>query len=183
MFQFRSIFGISENVRDSSDYSGQNTLFPVFVPHTLARQLLRRFLETFYHVMPFQPQEVFERQLNELYATPTNGARAASGRHIVVTAIALAALNTEHYRLADVLITGVRSETANMGDIVNIETVQTSLILISFPNMPFVKRIPPTAKERKFPERERSTKLCILRGRYSCKEASLCRIPQGCKHL
>ena len=183
MFQFRSIFfGISENGQDSLAHLDLSSLSPAFVSYSLARQLLQRFLETLYQLMPFQPPELFERQLDELFETPTYTPKGASGRHIVITAIALAALNTEHHRLADVLVTRVKSETANTGDLVNIETVQISLILISFPNSPFDKTVWLTAKERTFPERERSTKLCISRARNSCEEGSLRRISQGRSH-
>jgi hypothetical protein len=153
MFQFRSIFfGISENGRDSSDYPGPNLVLPESLSYSLAGQMLRRFLETLYHLMPFQSAEQFERQMDELYTVATYTSRVTPGRHIVLTAIALAALNTEHHRLADVLVAMVKDETAKMAEIVNLEAVQTSLILISPPKNTFDMRFELTSRERPFPK-------------------------------
>ncbi|GKZ20321.1 hypothetical protein AbraIFM66951_004188 [Aspergillus brasiliensis] len=134
MFQFRSIFfGIPDNGRDPSSQAGLASLSGGFISYSLAKQLLECFLETLYHLVPFQPRELFEQQLDDLYITTLHTPRNPSGKHIVLAAIAIAALNTEHYLLADALVSRIKNETAALADIVNIETVQTSIILMSFP--------------------------------------------------
>ncbi|PYH80329.1 hypothetical protein BO82DRAFT_418009 [Aspergillus uvarum CBS 121591] len=131
MFQFRSIFfGIPDNGRDPSSQAGLASLSGGFISYSLAKQLLDCFLETLYHLVPFQPRALFEQQLDDLYITTLHTPRNPSGKHIVLAAIAIAALNTEHYLLADALVSKIKNETAALADIVNIETVQTSIILM-----------------------------------------------------
>ncbi|GKZ95769.1 hypothetical protein CBS63078_11157 [Aspergillus niger] len=141
MFQFRSIFfGIADKGRDPSNQAGLASLSGGFVSYSLAKQLLKCFLETLYHLMPFQPRELFEQQLDDLYITTLHTPKNPSGKHILLAAIAIAALNTEHYLLADTLVSKIKNETAAMADIVNIETVQTSIILMSFPIVSYNRR-------------------------------------------
>lgn len=133
MFKFRDIFfGISDSDAHTETRSyGRKLAAPIFVPYPVAKALLLRFLETLYHLMPFRPPEGYQRELDELYQAPHGLAGGASGHEVLLMAIAIAALNTQHYRLADILFEFVNSQLATMTEIVNLEMVQTSLIMIS----------------------------------------------------
>ncbi|KAL4877858.1 hypothetical protein BJY04DRAFT_230299 [Aspergillus karnatakaensis] len=129
MFQFRNIFfGISESNGGHADGMSKNgnerSPAPVFVPYPVAKALLQRFLLTLYHLMPFHPKEAYMKKLDELYNSPAAGSERAPGSRVVLVAIAIAALNTEHHRLADLLYGSVTAEVATMNDIVNVEMVQ-----------------------------------------------------------
>ncbi|OQE43723.1 hypothetical protein PENCOP_c003G06642 [Penicillium coprophilum] len=132
MFKFRDIFfGISDsNAHAETTSYGRKFASPIFVPYPVAKALLFRFLETLYHLMPFRPQEVYQRDLDELYQAPYGLVGGASGQ-VLLMAIAIAALNTQHYRLADILFEFVNDQLATMTEIVNLEMVQASLMMIS----------------------------------------------------
>ncbi|KAL3447763.1 hypothetical protein BJX65DRAFT_318104 [Aspergillus insuetus] len=121
LFQFRNIFfGLSDSSSSHADA-------PVFVPYPVAKALLQRFLLTLYHLMPFQPQEVYRQKLDELYNSVPGFSNRAPGRRVVLVAMAVSALNTEHHRLAALLFDSVKREVAMMDDLVNVEMVQHAL--------------------------------------------------------
>ncbi|KAJ5747533.1 uncharacterized protein N7511_009229 [Penicillium nucicola] len=124
MFKFRDIFfGISDSDSHRESSCGRRSGLPIFIPYPVAKALLFRFLETLYYLMPFQPQEVYEERLNELYKVSYRISGAAEYQ-VLLMAMAIAALNTEHFHLADYLFESVHTHMATMAEIVNLETVQ-----------------------------------------------------------
>ncbi|KAJ5745734.1 hypothetical protein N7520_010916 [Penicillium odoratum] len=134
MFDFRHIFfGFPESSHEGNTGHGRVSAFPIFIPYPVAKSLLLHFLETLYYLMPFHPKEVYEQRLKEMYDAPIGSAKETPGDQVLLMAIAIAAINSEHHRLADTLFECVNSRMAAMMDIVNLEMVQTSLIMMSFP--------------------------------------------------
>ncbi|KAE8374200.1 hypothetical protein BDV26DRAFT_284467 [Aspergillus bertholletiae] len=119
MFRLREIFfGTPENNEDIPPFSGpKRVAAPVFVPYHLARQLLQRFLTTLYYLTPFHPKWVFEQELRSLYQLPLDSPSSSSRPLIVLIAMAIAALNTDHDHLADILYIQVKNEMAKLDDI------------------------------------------------------------------
>lgn len=132
MFQFRSIFfGMSRDDHTLSSMARPTVPDLLFIPYPVAKDLLDRYLSSLYHLTPFKAKQAFIDELDELYRVPHESAQNHARQHMVLLAIGIAALNTEHYRLSAPLMQRVSSEIAAMREVVNIESVQTSLIMIS----------------------------------------------------
>ncbi|GMG51587.1 unnamed protein product [Aspergillus oryzae var. brunneus] len=134
MFSFRRIFfGTPDEPKESIKSCKPMDMPVMFLPRELANLFLRRFLSTLYTLIPFRSKESFEQQLEHLY-NPVPGARSETwGQCMLLLALATGALGTEHYRWGDVLYDQVKATCGPLDDIVNLETVQLSLLMISAP--------------------------------------------------
>ncbi|KAE8344812.1 hypothetical protein BDV24DRAFT_160115 [Aspergillus arachidicola] len=125
MFSFRRIFfGTPDEPKESTRSCKSMDMPVMFLPRELANLFLRRFLSTVYTLVPFRSKESFEQQLEHLY-NPVPGARSETwGQCMLLLALAMGALGTEHYRWGDVLYDRVKATCGPLDDIVNLETVQ-----------------------------------------------------------
>ncbi|KAE8354608.1 hypothetical protein BDV28DRAFT_146976 [Aspergillus coremiiformis] len=106
MFSFRRIFfGTPDETQESMKGSKGMDIPVMFLPRELANGFLRRFLSSLYNLVPFRSKESYERQLGDLY-NPAPGARVDTWGHcMLLLALALGALGTEHYHWGDMLVT------------------------------------------------------------------------------
>lgn len=104
-----------------------------FLPYDLAREFLERFMGTLYALMPVRPRCFFEKQLNLLYQ-PTMGVDSDAGYHaLILLALAIGALGTENSEWGEVLFERAKATAATLDEVVNVQTVQISLFIISIP--------------------------------------------------
>ncbi|KAA8642526.1 Zn(II)2Cys6 transcription factor [Aspergillus tanneri] len=132
MFSFRRIFfGTPVGTQDpTKSVNAMNT--PVmFLPYDLAKMFLSRFLSSLYIMMPFRPKETFERQLWELYYQAPDSRTDIWGHCMILMILAIGSLGTEYYGWGDVLFERVKSSCAMLDDVVNLQSVQLWLLMIS----------------------------------------------------
>lgn len=132
LFSFRRIFfGTPVGVRDPAGGSSVADGIAMFLPFGLAKTFLQRFLSTLYNLTPFRPKKDFESLLEQLY-DPNLSLRADTlNRLLILLSLACGALGTEHCAWGDVLFEEVKASSTTLDDVVNLQTVQLSLLMIS----------------------------------------------------
>lgn len=93
----------------------------------MAPVFLNSFLETTYHLMPFWPKEAFVRLLD------TFDSAHCLTKAILLAAMAAGATVTKHHDQAVALFEDARRTSQRFDDVVNLQTVQLSMLLVSFP--------------------------------------------------
>ncbi|KZN91513.1 Thiamine repressible genes regulatory protein [Penicillium chrysogenum] len=131
LFSFRRIFFGTPDIHESIKSLGTGELSTMFLPYDLAKLFLSRFLSSFYHLMPYRPKMYYEQCLNRLYSSSPTEHLDALTRAIVLLAMATAALGTEHFAWGDVLFERVKASLTAFDDVVNLQTIQISVLMIS----------------------------------------------------
>ena len=131
LFSFRRIFFGTPDIHESIKSLGTGELSTMFLPYDLAKLFLSRFLSSFYHLMPYRPKMYYEHCLNRLYSSSPTEHLDALTRAIVLLAMATAALGTEHFAWGDVLFERVKASLTAFDDVVNLQTIQISVLMIS----------------------------------------------------
>ena len=134
-FQYRLIFfGLpaSEAWTNSDNRACRLSTSPLFFPQTLAKSLLDRYLATFYNLAPFLPKQRYQAQLDRMFSADVVQDTSGKARQIILVAIALAALSTDHWQWAEALFRTVRQENQEGQEVVNLESVQLDLLMISY---------------------------------------------------
>lgn len=134
LFSFRRIFfGTQSEAPDLGRNPRTGGMSMTFLPYDLAREFLERFMGTLYALMPVRPRCFFEKQLNLLYQ-PTMGVDSDAGYHaLILLALAIGALGTENSEWGEVLFERAKATAATLDEVVNVQTVQISLFIISIP--------------------------------------------------
>lgn len=132
MFSFRCIFfGTPLDTPDNLRGTNGADLPLMIMPYDVAKVFLGIFLSTFYFMVPFRPPETFQRHLQELYSPSPEFKIDIWSQSMILMALALGSLATEHYTWGDILFERVKASIAPLDDIVNLQSVQLSLFLIS----------------------------------------------------
>lgn len=132
MLSFRTIFfGIpADPHKDPTRGSGRSEPNVMFLSYELASKFLDSFLSTLYGLLPVWPRELFYRRLEQLYGS--RPAPCSDKYHcVLMMALALGALVTEHHAWGGVLYDRVKASCSAFDDIVNLQTVQQFLFMIS----------------------------------------------------
>lgn len=135
LFSFRRIFfgTLSEAPDLGRSLRQGGGLSTTFVPYDLAKEFLDRFMGSLYVLMPVRPRSFFEKQLGLLYQ-PLMGFDPDAGSHaLILLALAIGALGTEHSEWGEVLFERAKATAAALDEVVNVQTVQISLFIISVP--------------------------------------------------
>ncbi|KAJ5610418.1 hypothetical protein N7510_007137 [Penicillium lagena] len=105
-----------------------------FLPYTLAKDLLRRFLETHYNVLPFASKQTYEELLQRMYSADFEVESSETQRLILVMSMALAALDTDHWQWGEILGKQVKTarHEADLEAAVNLEHIQLEMLMISY---------------------------------------------------
>ncbi|RHZ57458.1 hypothetical protein CDV55_105990 [Aspergillus turcosus] len=123
MFSVRSIFfGTPAETHDSNKGIGITATPVMFLPYELARIFLQRFLSTLYHLVPFWSKERYECQLEQLYCPSPGTGSDTSASSILLMALAMGSLGTQHYRWGDILFERVKASCPSWDEVVNLET-------------------------------------------------------------
>lgn len=106
----------------------QDSLEIMFLPTERARELLRNYLDTNYHLLPLFPEQDFERLLEDMYKmTGTTSIEKA----LILVALAIGATCTEQTSLGESLFERAKLVVQNFHDIVNLRTIQITLLMMS----------------------------------------------------
>jgi hypothetical protein len=137
LFSFRRIFFGTPDSRESNNTLGTGDLSMMFLPHDLAKHFLSRYLSSLYHMLPHRPKLYYEQCLDRLYNPHPTDRLDTLTQAIILLAMAIAAVGTEHFAWGDVLLERVKASLNAFDDVVNIQTIQISLLMISgsLPNM------------------------------------------------
>jgi hypothetical protein len=103
----------------------------MFLPYDLAKLFMSRFLSSLYHMMPHRPKAYYEQCLELLYNPCQTESLDTLTQAIILLAMACAALGTDHFAWGDVLFERVKASMSMFDDVVNIQTIQISLLMIS----------------------------------------------------
>lgn len=90
---------------------------------------MQNYLQTNYHLIPLFPQQELESLLEDMYAQ--SGPRTIEKSLVLVT-LAMGATCTERSNIAESLFEEAKSGAHHFDDIVNVRSVQISLLMISF---------------------------------------------------
>ncbi|KAL4778649.1 hypothetical protein BJX76DRAFT_366061 [Aspergillus varians] len=123
MLSFRTIFfGIPADPHRNPS-RGSNGADPsiMLLSYELASKFLDAFLSTLHGLLPIWPAEVFRQRFQQLYG-PQPASRTDKHQCILLMALALGSLVTEHVAWADMLYERVKASCNSFDDTVNIQT-------------------------------------------------------------
>lgn len=134
LFSFRRIFfGTLSEAPDLGRNLRQGGMSTTFLSYDLAKEFFERFMNSLYALMPVRPRSFFERQLNLLYQ-PALGFDSDAGSHaLILLALAIGSLGTEHSDWGEVLFERAKIAAGTLDEVVNVQMVQISLFIISAP--------------------------------------------------
>jgi hypothetical protein len=132
LFSFRRIFFGTPDSHDASKPPGTGDMSMMFLPHALAKLFMSRYLSCLYHMMPNRPKTYYEQCLNQLYDPVSTNHLDTLTQAIVLLVMAIAALGTDHFVWGDVLFERVKASMSTFDDVVNLQIVQISFLMISF---------------------------------------------------
>lgn len=130
LFSFRRIFFGTPDANDASRFSAVGDMSVMFLPYDLAKLFLSRFLNTLYHLMPHRPEAYLESCLDHMYSPSPNSHLDTPTQAIVLLSAATGALGTEYFSWGDILFDRVKASLASFDDVVNLQTVQISVLMI-----------------------------------------------------
>ena len=137
MFSFRCIFFGTPPETPEPLRGGNGIGLPVMLmPYDVAKVFLNRFLLTFHCMVPFRSHDTFQRHLEQLYSPTPEANIDIWSQSMLLMALALGSLATEHYTWGDILFERVKASVASLDDVVNLQSVQLSLFVISFQSIP-----------------------------------------------
>lgn len=131
LFSFRRIFFGTPDTNETSKAPGFGDVPAMFLPHELAKMFLSRFLTSLYHMMPHRPKAHLERCLEHLYNPSPNVHPDLLTQAIVLLSVATGSLGTEYFAWGDILFDRVKASLTSFDDVVNLQTVQISVLMIS----------------------------------------------------
>lgn len=131
LFSFRRIFFGTPDTHDISKSAAIGDIPMMFLPYELAKLFLSRFLTHLYHMLPHRPKSYYEQCLEKLYNPSPTIHPDTLTQAIVLIGLATGSLGTDHYAWGDVLVDRVKESLVSYDDVVNLQTVQISLLMIS----------------------------------------------------
>ena len=120
----------NEALHMTTDYSA------MFLNQALASQLMERYLATYWHILPVVPKDVYRRRLGQLYSAAGLFSFDDPDIIVILLAMAIGASMLEEEPAAQFLFQKAKQGYAKLDDMVNIQAVQTALLMISRPNAP-----------------------------------------------
>jgi hypothetical protein len=134
LFSFRRIFFGTPDNHEAGKSAGVGDVSVMFLPYDLAKTFLSRYLSSLYHMMPHRPKRYYERCLERIYdPSPTAHPDTLTQANILIV-LATAALGTEYFSWGDVLYDRVKASMISYDDVVNLQTIQISVLMISIPH-------------------------------------------------
>lgn len=135
-FKYRGLFFGRHSMGDSRGRDGmhisdmhQLNHDVVFLPVEKAREFLRNYLQTNYHLLPLFPPEEYERLLEQTYTL--YGSKTIE-KSLVLVALAIGATCTsEMAGVAENLFERAKKGVQYLDEIVNVRSVQITLLMIS----------------------------------------------------
>lgn len=134
LFSFRRIFFGTPDNHEPGKSVGVGDTPIMFLPFDLARVFLSRFLSSLYHMTPYRPKAYYQSCLERMYdPSPAAHPDTLTQATILIT-LATAALGTEYFAWGDILYDRVKASMTSFDDVVNLQTVQIAVLMISLPS-------------------------------------------------
>lgn len=131
LFSFRRIFFGTPDTQDAGKPSSMGDAPVIFLPYDLAKMFLMRFLSSLYHMTPHHPPAYFESCLEQLYSPSPGKHPDTLTQATILLALAIAAVGTEYFAWGDILYERVKASLTSYDEVVNLQAVQISLLMIS----------------------------------------------------
>ncbi|KAJ5833962.1 transcriptional regulator family: Fungal Specific TF [Penicillium riverlandense] len=131
LFSFRRIFFGTPDTHEAGKGLNAGEVSLTFLPYELAKLFLSRYLSTLYHLTPYRPKNDFELALDQLYNPSPSIRPDTLTQAIFLLALACGSLGTQYFTWGDILFEQVKASVAAFDDVVNHQTVQISLLMIS----------------------------------------------------
>lgn len=131
LFSFRRLFfGDMDGSHDKSK-TPPDKHAPMFISYSLASMFLERYLLTVYQLSPFISKKAFMELLDNLYHGADNSLSESGQIIVLLLAMAIGASMTDHGPLAESLFQKAKHDAEPLDDVVNLQTVQIPLLMIS----------------------------------------------------
>ncbi|KAJ5600964.1 hypothetical protein N7450_002031 [Penicillium hetheringtonii] len=138
LFSFRRIFFGTPDNHEPGKTTGVGDAPLMFLPYDLAKMLLSRFLSSLYHMTPYRPKAYYQSCLERIY-DPSPAAHPDTLTHATILIfIATASLGTEYFAWGEILYDRVKASMAAFDEVVNLQTIQISVLMIRRPNSAFL---------------------------------------------
>ncbi|CAG8355553.1 unnamed protein product [Penicillium salamii] len=138
LFSFRRIFFGTPDPLDGNRPPGMGDISMMFLPYDLAKLFMSRYLSGLYHMLPHRPKAYYEQCLERMYNPCATESLDPFSQAIILIAMACAAIGTDHFAWGDVLFERVKASMVIFDDVVNLQLIQISLLMISRPNSAFL---------------------------------------------
>ncbi|PYI31219.1 C6 zinc finger domain protein [Aspergillus indologenus CBS 114.80] len=133
MFSFRRIFfGTPTDAHEANKTLASLDSQLLFLPYELAKCFLERFLATLYNLAPMWPKEEFYYQLDQMYGQGPEVRPDKVTQSILLVAMAIGALATQHHSWGDTLYDRVKLSMHSLDDVVNLQTIQLAIIMAHY---------------------------------------------------
>lgn len=138
LFSFRRLFfGDLAGNQDASLSgglgSGSNSLF--FIHPSTASKYLERFLSTIYYFCPWKSRERYRQMLNDLYQTNNDMSADSPQTTLLILMLALGAAEMGDDEIGDFLYKRAKANSVVFDEIVNVQTIQVPILMISQPSL------------------------------------------------
>lgn len=104
------------------------------LPPTFLSTFLSRFFESLHPYIPFVQEESVRHCANSLFSSEITCCVPSTLKSVTLALLAIGALATEHLDYAELLYTSAKRESLGFDEIVNLHSVQLSLLLSMFQN-------------------------------------------------
>jgi hypothetical protein len=127
-FDFRLVFFGDAAAPSPASSDQRPYLEPfLFMPYELARDMLDRYLASYYNSAPFMAQGVYHDQLRELYQSTLVHNYNDTDTQLLLLAIAIASLSTSHWPWAEIIAARVKR---SQHDVVSLRSIQLDILMI-----------------------------------------------------
>lgn len=136
LFSFRRLFfgdlaGNQDPSLSGGLGSGSNSLF--FMHPSTASKYLERFLSTIYYFSPWKSKERYRQMLNGLYQTNNDMSADSPQTTLLIVMLALGAAEMNDHEMGDFLYKKAKANSVAFDEIVNVQTIQVPILMISQP--------------------------------------------------
>ena len=135
LFSFRRLFfgdlaGNQDPSLSGGLVSGSNSIF--FMDPRKASKYLEQFLSTIYYLTPWKSKDRYREMLKGLYQTNNDMSADSPQTTLLIVMVALGAAEMNDHETADFLFRKAKANSVGFDEIVTVETIQVSILMISF---------------------------------------------------
>ena len=104
----------------------------LLLDHERSKRYMDRYLTTYWHVIPVQSKEELHRRLDKLWEPPNILAFDSPENIILALALAMGACTMGEEHMAEIIFQKAKLGAAKLDELVNVQAVQVSVMMISF---------------------------------------------------
>lgn len=127
----RLFFGDLAGNQDMSVSGGSGSSSLFFIHPSTASRYLERYLSTIYYLLPWQSKEQYRRKVNMLYQNGQDMSLDTPEATIILLILACGASMSGDPDMGDFLLKKAKANAAGFDELVNLQTIQVPLLMIS----------------------------------------------------